>query len=451
MRHIKQILFLSVLLVGCLLSGTFAHAAGSNSESDTLLPGVEEYKVDGTTYYMYKPENVNANTPILVSVHGISRNADEHVNFYVPYAKKMGFIVVSPLLDESTYPDYQTLEQGSDKKLISIIDDAKAQTGSKVSKINLSGSSGGAQFAHRFMMRYPEKVERLAVSAAGWYTFPDANRNYWQGLKYSSEVGTMNPAEFLKVPSFVTVGELDNENEPTYNDDRDITEQQGAGRYERGKNWIKAMQTESKKYGYNTPYQFVGLPGVGHDFGAKNMIEQIVNFHFPQTKTDVPNTTDDSSVTDSPKVTYGSNILKNGSFETNSMTNWKEWVPEEQSSKLRIENYSPFEGKYYADIYSSKPYQQNIHQDLTNVENGRYEVSAWVRQKQSTPVSSRMEVYGYGGEHVNVNIDHLDLYTKISTEVDVKNNKLGVGFYVDSKGGTRLKIDKVEVKKILKQ
>ncbi|MFK2825210.1 carbohydrate binding domain-containing protein [Bacillus sp. B190/17] len=428
MRYIQRVILLSTFFVGCLIIGAFSDTAEAS-----LLPEVKQYKASDTTYYMYTPEKVNANTPILVSIHGIGRNTEEHSNFYVPYAKKMGFIVVAPLFPESKFPDYQTLGQGSDKKLIDIINDVKARTGSKVSKINLSGYSGGAQFAHRFMMRYPEKVERLAIGAAGWYTFPDANRNYWQGLKYSSEVGTMNPAEFLKVPSFVIVGELDDENEGTYNTRKSITEQQGAGRYARGQNWIKAMQTESKKYGYNTPYEFKGLPGVGHDFGAKDMIEQLVNFHFPQTN--------------SPNLVYGPNILKNGSFETNSIANWKEWVPKGQSSKLEIEDYSPIDGKYNVDIYSSRPYHQTLYQQLS-VPNGRYEVSAWVRQKQSPPVTSLMQVYSHGGQPVNVNIDHLNTYVKLSTEINVTTSKLGIQFYIHSKGGTRLKIDNVEVRKI---
>ena len=110
--------------------------------SEALPTDIKTYSVDGITYYMYVPSVVKADTPIFVSVHGTSRNADEHASLYLPYAKSKGVISISPLFPEERYSDYQRLGQNSDADLDKVIANAKSITGTQVNKIYLSGYSG---------------------------------------------------------------------------------------------------------------------------------------------------------------------------------------------------------------------------------------------------------------------------------------------------------------------
>ena len=57
-----------------------------------------------------------------------------------------------------------------------------AFTGAAAGPFYLFGFSGGAQFAHRYVLAHPDRVAAAGIGAAGWYTFPDSATPYPYGL-----------------------------------------------------------------------------------------------------------------------------------------------------------------------------------------------------------------------------------------------------------------------------
>lgn len=77
--------------------------------------------------------------------------------------------------------------------------------------IFLYGFSGGAQFAHRFAMLYPEKVKGLSVATPGLVTLPDETKSWWVGIgNVENLFGKNIEWEKMKnIPVQMLIGELD--------------------------------------------------------------------------------------------------------------------------------------------------------------------------------------------------------------------------------------------------
>ena len=229
-------------------------------------------------YFLYRPPRAGAGARVLVVVHGISRNAEEHAHRFKRLAKQYGIVLVAPLFPKATFPDYQRLGQSGkggrpDRVLRALLDEVGALTGADVSRVYLFGYSGGGQFVHRYAMAYPDQVAAVAVGAAGWYTFPDPAARFPHGLKTRS--GSLKlrfkPAAFLKVPMAALVGERDvrrGSERPELKQSATVDVQQGLTRLERGRHWIEAMRAAAAAHGLTTAYRYEVLPHASHSFKA---------------------------------------------------------------------------------------------------------------------------------------------------------------------------------------
>ncbi|CAG7630660.1 S9 family peptidase [Paenibacillus allorhizosphaerae] len=225
------------------------------------------------TYYLYVPDGGGIGAKLFVSVHGISRNAEEHAALFAPFAEQYGVVMVVPLFDSSRFPDYNCLGregqgQRSDYALERIVADAGRLTGANTDAIYLFGYSAGGQFAHRFVMAWPERIKRCVIGAAGWYTFPDPVLAYPQGIGAFPDLPGVHPVpeRFLQVPTCIVVGELDTERTASLNQEPEIDAQQGLNRIERGERWARAMRTAAEARGIANEYRFATLPGSTHNF-----------------------------------------------------------------------------------------------------------------------------------------------------------------------------------------
>lgn len=224
-------------------------------------------------YYVYVPRLVLPGAPVVVAVHGISRNAEEHARRLAPYAERYGAVLVAPLFDEAMFPDYQRLGRASrggraDRMLIRIVGEVARTTPADGSALYLFGFSGGGQFVHRFAMAYPERVASYVIGAAGWYTFPDASLRFPRGTQAERcfEDLCFEPERYLRVPALVLVGERDVHEGSALRRGTRIDEQQGQSRLERGEHWVAAMRAEACAHGFDTPFEFAVLPRSGHSF-----------------------------------------------------------------------------------------------------------------------------------------------------------------------------------------
>jgi poly(3-hydroxybutyrate) depolymerase len=85
-------------------------------------------------YFVYLPRSGIRDGRVLVSVHGISRNAEEHVTGFAPLAEQYGAAIVAPLFPAAEYRRYQRLgtsvnESRADLAFDRMLDDAASTLG----------------------------------------------------------------------------------------------------------------------------------------------------------------------------------------------------------------------------------------------------------------------------------------------------------------------------------
>jgi len=243
-------------------------------------------------YVLYLPNTNLRKAPVLVCIHGISRNAEEQIQYFSDYAESNEVILVAPVFDAVRFPDYQRLGragrgQRADLMLATILVEVGHHIGVDIPRFSLFGYSGGAQFAHRFMMAYPERINAVVVAAAGWYTFPDPECRYPRGTAQTASLLGMpfDLDRFLRIPVCTLVGEHDTIRDSTLRSSPSLERQQGLTRKDRAHRWICAMRTAAKEYGYSTAYYFELLPKTGHCFTMAmeegDMGDRVFRFLFP--------------------------------------------------------------------------------------------------------------------------------------------------------------------------
>jgi pimeloyl-ACP methyl ester carboxylesterase len=226
---------------------------------------------NGPGYFLYTPAQPRAGAPVLVAVHGISRNARAHATRIGPLAATHGALVVAPLYDTSHFSDYQRLGRGGERPheaLHHILEHVSTRTGADTERFRLFGYSGGAQFAHRYALLFPGRVMSLGLGAAGWYTFPETGKRFPFGLRPDAYLNDaqVDFAGFLDLRIRVFVGDRDNQRDPDLNCTRRIDRQQGATRVERATRWVNAVRTAALGLGRRADIKLRILSGAGHSF-----------------------------------------------------------------------------------------------------------------------------------------------------------------------------------------
>lgn len=222
-------------------------------------------------YYYYVPPAIRPDTPVIVAVHGISRNAAEHLAKLRPIAEEIGAVIIAPYFSREHYPRYQLLADPktgtrSDLALIDIMNDIFQHFGMPIAKFYLVGFSGGAQFAHRFALYHSNWVRHCISCSAGWYTYPNFNESYPLGIKHASGPDKLSVHhEWSKVKHDVIVGSNDTLVEPSLNMTKPVIVTQGVGRRERAHRWVKAMN-EARRQNKNQAAFLTEIDGLGHDF-----------------------------------------------------------------------------------------------------------------------------------------------------------------------------------------
>ncbi len=243
------------------------------SETVTLLYRPAKGK-DALACWLAIPSNMSAGTSPLVAVHGIRRGAKQQAELLAPRAAALGRPIIAPLFDKVNWPAYQQVVRGkrADLALLDLMTDLRLAGTWQSRSFELCGYSGGAQFAHRFAMLYPQLVTRLTVASAGWYTFPD-NAAFPYGLNETSgKAGHWGPRiaaglqQFLEIPIQICVGEEDCVSDPNTRQSAEIDQQQGVDRVTRARRWSMALQQAASDRGLQAEIKLSILPDCGHDF-----------------------------------------------------------------------------------------------------------------------------------------------------------------------------------------
>jgi pimeloyl-ACP methyl ester carboxylesterase len=223
---------------------------------------------------LYLPSRLSANPRILVTVHGVSRNADEHVGLFRQFAERYNIVLLAPTFAPDAFRDYQRLGRTgygprADLALIRLLNEVAARTGWDTSKVDMFGFSGGAQFAHRFTFVHPQRLRRLVLGSAGWYTMPDMSVAYPYGIADATglDAARMNAISAVQLPTLVAVGRQDdNANDAELNRSKVINREQGRNRLERARRWTRAMDAFAARHGVVSGVELKELHGVDHSF-----------------------------------------------------------------------------------------------------------------------------------------------------------------------------------------
>lgn len=222
-------------------------------------------------YLLYVADSAPHEPPVLVLVHGISRDAQEQIDLFKPFADEHGFALVAPHFTKYDYPDFQRLGRRGRGLRADIALQQLLKTlpfKSTADGVYLFGYSGGAQFAHRFLMAHPEQVKAAIVAAAGWYTLPDASVGYPYGLRMNGSLPavSLRPGQFLRVPVLTLVGEDDTERDKNLRRSKSLDRAQGRTRVERARRWVDEMSAAAQRHDLRTVYRFQLLNNAGHSF-----------------------------------------------------------------------------------------------------------------------------------------------------------------------------------------
>jgi pimeloyl-ACP methyl ester carboxylesterase len=211
----------------------------------------------------------------LVVVHGCSRSVMLLAEAFAEVANSEGFAVLVPVFDRETYGGFQILRglggpTAASDALNAACDDAAWRLGIVPAPVALVGFSGGAQFAHRYAMRFPERVTGLVAAAAGWYTMPNPRVAFPFGCGPSSDMpeGIQDLGAFLRIPTRVMVGDRDVERDKHLRTSRAVDEEQGLHRFERAHRWVDALSRSAMDRGIRADIALEVLAGCGHSAAA---------------------------------------------------------------------------------------------------------------------------------------------------------------------------------------
>lgn len=237
------------------------------------------------------PERPPGPLPLVVSVHGYTRQPSVHWQAFAEGVTARGAALLVPWFVEKGYRQYQQLvrlrrpdrPQRADLALIEAVDDAAASHGVCFDRWQLFGHSGGGQFAHRFALAHPDRVAALGLSAAGWYTLPSTDWPYPFGVAGAEDwLGRpIDVSAFLRLPVRVWVGQRDRRDHVNLRRDPQLLALLGAHRLQRARRWVRALRAAGDAHAQTPNVQLHELPRTGHDFDAcvrAGMVDHVLAF-----------------------------------------------------------------------------------------------------------------------------------------------------------------------------
>jgi pimeloyl-ACP methyl ester carboxylesterase len=261
-------------------TGWFRFPAPSTAQSERTIQ-----------VYTYRPTNHGADDPIVLVMHGASRNADDYRDRWIEEADRYGLLIVAPRIDERHFsweefrlggvvrnrqdvpvpPDGPPKSDWTFTLMDRLFDHVRDVTGSRIERYDFFGHSAGAQFAHRFVMFLPSAKTRVVISAnSGWYTFPAAEPPFPYGLGGFPDQPPLGPPDYpgmFRMRLVIMLGTDD-----TIRDRNLLTtpeaDAQGQNRLERGRAYYEAGKALATRLGLPFRWEVVEVPGVEHSSTA---------------------------------------------------------------------------------------------------------------------------------------------------------------------------------------
>lgn len=230
-------------------------------------------------YSLFVPPRLRGTdrVPLLVSVHGSLRGVESSRDAFADFARWHGAAVLAPLfpadpLGDGNEDGYKYMAEGDiryDRLLLAMVAEAEARTGLAFDRFCLAGFSGGAHFAHRFLLLHPERLRAVSIGAPGSVTLIDPKRGWWVGTRDMERIfGRAPDLEVLRrVPVHLVIGDSDLEtasitHRPGSRHWMADANRAGANRIAR----LTSLRRNLQAHGLAVRHDII--PGAAHDFAA---------------------------------------------------------------------------------------------------------------------------------------------------------------------------------------
>ncbi len=230
-------------------------------------------------FYTHPPD-LAPDRPVVIVMHGMSRNADDYRDQWHDLAIKHDFLLIVPEFTREDFPTSETYNSGNVlgrdgnplprsgwtfNALESLFDDARERFSMNAEEYALYGHSAGSQFVHRFLLHVPEaRVSRVVAANAGWYTVPDFAVDFPYGLK-GSQVSEDSVKNFLGLDLTVLLGDRDTESNQDNLRNTEEAKAQGPHRLARGWYFFDASRRAARELGTPFRWRLATVPGAHHD------------------------------------------------------------------------------------------------------------------------------------------------------------------------------------------
>lgn len=229
------------------------------------------------SYYPYIPVRLLSQrcrtAPLIVSIHGSSRNPKDMRDELALFAEEAGALVLAPLfpLDlERSVPDEEYKHLNGEKirfdtALWAMIEEFSEAVGMRFDRIFLFGFSGGAQFAQRLPYVDADRLSGVVLGAPTYVTLPDHGWNWPTGLADFEGIFGKPPAwdGLRRLNHVILCGSQDNQPIAIYGQDELGVDPETFAAYGRDR-LDRAAMIERKYRHIGIPVESARIDGAGH-------------------------------------------------------------------------------------------------------------------------------------------------------------------------------------------
>jgi pimeloyl-ACP methyl ester carboxylesterase len=272
-------LALGALLLACAFAG--------RSEPIPAGNGQRTLSVSGTTIeiHSYKPGHYEGG-PLLITLHGLNRNAAGYLGHSRPLADRYGLLVIAPRFDRERFPtwryqgggiarygdpiDSRSLQlepesQWTARLLIELIERIRVEENRPDLPYYLLGHSAGAQLLSRFAAFVPNAARRIVIANPSTYLWPTRDIGFPYGFGALPDALGNDEAirRYLAQPVTIFLGTAD----VTRGANLNVSEsamRQGPNRYQRGLRVFHTAREVAHDKGWAFNWRLVEAPSVGH-------------------------------------------------------------------------------------------------------------------------------------------------------------------------------------------
>ena len=235
------------------------------------------------TVWTYCPAAFGAGSPIVVVMHGVTRDGRGYRDAWVAAAEEHGALVLAPEFSKDVFPTPREYEVGNmrDRErrplppdqwglraVEELFDAVRQATGSAQRGYRLFGHSAGGQFVHRLLTFLPDcRAEATVVANCGCYTLLDEGERFPYGLG-GMPIDSEAVARLLGRDVTILLGEDDSDPDASMLLKSPEAMRQGEHRLARGRTYHRHSGMLAHRLGVPFNWKLVTLPGVGHSHRA---------------------------------------------------------------------------------------------------------------------------------------------------------------------------------------